>query len=71
MSERDSIVDPIRGALVLFVVPSTLHIFSQRVEYMNFIVIAAVRRLLMLPWKRPLWGLAKGGRKKEGGMKKA
>lgn len=36
-----------------------LHGVSQRVENMNFIVIAAARGLLMLPWKRLPWGLGK------------
>lgn len=39
-----------------------LHSPSQRVEYMNFIIIiiVAVRGLLLLPWKRPPWGTGKG-----------
>lgn len=55
----NSIIYPTRGAPV---VPSVLCGESQRVEYMNFTVLAAVRGLLMLPWKRPPWGSGEGGR---------
>lgn len=53
--EFNSVICPIGGALVVL---PTLHGISQRVQYMNFMVIAVVRGLLMLPWKRPPWGLA-------------